>query len=147
MRIACIRSTMLCLLLASGSALAQSAPAEALPEWDKLSAQQREALLAPVRERWNSEPGQRARMLEHAQRWRSMTPEQRGQARKGMRRFEGMDPQQRQDARALFGRMQQMPPEQRQQLREQWKGMTPEQRRAWVQQNPLKAMPENAPAR
>lgn len=147
MKIACIRSTMLCLLLASGSAFAQSAPAEALPEWDKLSVQQREALLAPVRERWNSEPGQRARMLEHAQRWRSMTPEQRGQARKGMRRFEGMDPQQRQDARALFERMQELTPEQRVQLREQWKGMTPEQRRTWMQQNPPKAMPQRPAGR
>ncbi|MCY7313991.1 MAG: DUF3106 domain-containing protein, partial [Pseudoxanthomonas sp.] len=63
------------------------------------------------------------------------------QARKGMRRFEGMDPQQRQDARALFERMQELTPEQRVQLREQWKGMTPEQRRTWVQKNPPKAMP------
>ena len=99
------RSLMLSLLLLSGQALAQSQPAATLPEWDKLTPQQREALIAPVRERWNSEPAERARMLERAQHWKSFSPHERGQARKGMRRFENMTPQQREEARALFERM------------------------------------------
>ena len=136
------RSLMLSLLLLSGQALAQSHPAASLPEWDKLTPQQREALIAPVRERWNSEPAERARMLERAQHWKSFSPHERGQARKGMRRFENMTPQQREEARALFDRMRQMPPEDRKKLREEWSQMTPEQRRVWVQKNPPKAMPE-----
>jgi hypothetical protein len=132
----CLRRWLLpAMLLASGATLAQSAPT-ALPEWDRLSAQQREVLLAPLRERWNSEPAQRTRMLEHAQRWQDMTPEQRRQARKGMRRFEGMAPEQRHEARALFHHMRALDPEQRKQLRAQWRGMTPDQRRAWVERNP-----------
>lgn len=129
------RSLALGLLLLAGNALAQSAPAQSLPEWDKLTPQQREALIAPVRERWNSDPDDRPRMLEHAQRWKSMTPEQRQQARKGMRRFEGMTPRQREEARVLFIRMKDLPPEQRRKLREDWKNMTPEQRRVWIQKN------------
>lgn len=129
------RSLALSLLLLAGSALAQSTPTQPLPEWDKLSPQQREALIAPLRERWNNDPGDRPRMLEHAQRWKSMTPEQRRQARKGMRRFEGMNPQQREEARALFLRMKELPPEQRKKLREDWKNMTHEQRRVWIQKN------------
>ena len=76
-----LRSLLLGLLLLAGQALAQSQPATTLPDWDKLTPQQREALIAPVRERWNGEPEERPRMLERAQRWKSMTPEQRGRAR------------------------------------------------------------------
>ncbi|MEO8366423.1 MAG: DUF3106 domain-containing protein [Pseudoxanthomonas sp.] len=129
-------SLPLLLLLLAGNALAQSAPAQSLPDWDKLTPQQRDALIAPVRERWNSDPDQRARMLEHAHRWEDMSPDQRKQARKGMRRFEHMNPQQREEARALFEQMKKLSPEQRNQLREDWRRMTPEQRRAWVEKNP-----------
>ena len=141
------RSLLLSLLLLSGQVFAQSQPAATLPEWDKLTPQQREALIAPVRERWNSEPAERARMLERAQHWKSFSPHERGQARKGMRRFENMTPQQREEARALFDRMRQMPPEDRKKLREEWSQMTPEQRRAWVQKNPPKQQPESPPER
>ncbi|MDR6842962.1 DUF3106 domain-containing protein [Pseudoxanthomonas sacheonensis] len=135
MKTALSRSLALGLLLLAGNALAQSTPAQSLPEWEKLTPQQRDALIAPVRERWNSDPDDRPRMLEHAQRWKSMTPEQRRQARKGMRRFEGMNPHQREEARVLFLRMKDLPPEQRKKLRDDWKAMTPEQRRAWIQKN------------
>lgn len=131
-------SLTLGLLLIAGNALAQSSPAPPLPDWDKLTPQQREALIAPVRERWNADPGERPRMLEHAKRWKTMTPEERRQARKGMRRFEGMNPQQREEARALFVRMKELNPQQREQLRGEWKKMTPEQRRTWVQKNALR---------
>ena len=141
------RPLLLSLLLFSGQVFAQSQPAATLPEWDKLTPQQREALIAPVRERWNSEPAERARMLERAQHWKSFSPHERGQARKGMRRFENMTPQQREEARALFDRMRQMPPEDRKKLREEWSQMTPEQRRTWVQKNPPKQMPEPPPVR
>jgi Spy/CpxP family protein refolding chaperone len=122
------------LLLASGHAWAQSAPAP-LPAWEKLTPEQREALIAPVRDRWNREPDERGRMMERAQRWQALTPEQRAQARHGMKRFEGMSPDQRRQARALYGRMKTLTPEQRADLREQWKKMTPEQREAWMRDN------------
>src|SRR5690606_3598658 len=40
-----------------------------LPQWDQLSEAQRATLIAPVRERWDAEPGQREAMLERARRW------------------------------------------------------------------------------
>lgn len=106
------------------------------PAWEQLSPAQRELLVAPLRERWNADPGQRARMMEHARRWHEMTPQQREQARQGMRRYQGMSPQQREQARALFEHMRTLPPSQRKQLREAWKGMTPQQRQAWVRAHP-----------
>lgn len=125
-------------LLVAGSALAQSPAPASLPEWDKLTPQQRETLIAPVRDRWNNEPQTRERMMERAQRWKTMTPEQRAQARHGIKRFERMNPQQREQARALYEHMLDLTLEQRKQLHDQWKQMTPEQRRAWLEKNPPK---------
>lgn len=123
----------LLLICASAPATAQ----QQLPEWDQLTPAQRETLIAPVRDRWNSSsPERRLRNYEHARSWQQMTPEQREQARRGMHRFENMSPDQRRDAQALFDKMRGMDKDQRQQLREQWNRMSPEQRRQWVQANP-----------
>lgn len=106
------------------------------PAWEQLTAEQRDVLVSQLRERWNADPAQRPRMMEHAKRWHDMTPQQREQARQGMRRYEGMTPQQRQEARALFDHMRGLPPPQRKQLRDAWKNMTPQQRQEWVRAHP-----------
>ena len=137
------------ILLPAAPLLAQTtAPAgapgasAALPNWEQLSPAQREALLAPLRDRWNGpDAGQRQRMLSHGQRWQSMSPEERDKARRGLRRFEHMSPEQREQARALFGQMRTLSPAQRDALRERWADMTPEQRKAWVRDNPPPAKP------
>jgi hypothetical protein len=116
---------------------AQAAPA-ALPAWEQLTPAQRDLLVAPLRERWNANPGERARMYGHAERWRSMTPEQRARARRGLGHWEHMDPARRREMRALFEKMRTMAPEQRKALRDQWHGMTQAQRSAWVEANPPK---------
>ncbi len=133
----------LSLLLLAGGALplasAQDKPATTaateLPAWEQLTDAQRTLLLAPLRERWNSRPADRARMLAHAQRWQEMTPEQRQRARHGMHRWEKMDPEHREQMRALFSKMRDMDREERKALRAQWRAMSPEQRKAWVEQN------------
>lgn len=114
---------------------AQSAQS-ALPAWEQLTPAQRELLIAPLRERWDANPGERARMYGHAERWRSMTPEQRTRARRGLGHWEHMDPARRRAMRALFGKMRTMSPEQRKALRDQWHAMTQAQRDAWVEANP-----------
>ena len=116
---------------------AQSAHAS-LPGWEQLTPAQRDLLIAPLRERWNANPGERARMYGHAERWRSMTPEQRARARRGLGHWEHMDPARRREMRALFEKMRTMSPEQRKALRDQWHGMTQAQREAWVEANPPK---------
>ncbi|GAB3058600.1 DUF3106 domain-containing protein [Stenotrophomonas tumulicola] len=124
---------LLVLVSASGAVSAQASP----PAWEQLTPAQREALVAPVRDRWNSAPPeQRQRMLRHGERWQAMTPEQREQARTGMRRFDGMSAEQREQARALFAKMRGMTPEQRGELRKQWGSMNSEQRRQWIRDNP-----------
>lgn len=104
--------TLLPYLLLPLLLLCASAPAAAqqqLPEWDQLTPAQRETLIAPVRDRWNSSsPERRLRSYEHARSWQQMTPEQREQARRGMHRFENMSPDQRRDAQALFDKMRGM---------------------------------------
>lgn len=133
-----IRSLLLLALLAPLLALAQTATpaANALPEWDQLSQAQREALIAPLRERWNREPGERPRMLERAQRWQAMPSGQRERARHGMHRWEGMPLEKRAQARALFHAMRGLDEVQRKAFLAQWRQMTPQQRIEWVSAHP-----------
>jgi hypothetical protein len=119
--------------------LAADPPPSSLPNWDQLTPAQREQLIAPIRERWNNEPDQRQRMLERSQRWQQMTPEQRERAHRGVKRWEHMSPEQREQMRALYAKMRTLDPAERQALKDRWKQMTPEQRRAWVQANPAPA--------
>ena len=123
---------LLCLALCIAPALAQTSEKQPLPAWEQLSAADREALIAPIRERWNANPDQRARLMHHAQRWQSMTPEQRRDVRHGMKRWSHLDPEERIRARALYGEMRGMTPEQRKALRARWKAMSPAERDAWV---------------
>lgn len=130
------------LLAATGIAGAQekaaSSAQQALPAWEQLTPAQRDLLVAPLRERWDANPSDRARMYGHAERWRSMTPEQRTKARRGLGHWEHMDPARRREMRALFEKMRAMTPDQRKALRDQWHAMTPAQRNAWVEANPPK---------
>lgn len=118
---------------AAPQALAQSGDAT-LPDWDRLSVEQRAALVAPVRERWNGKPQERAKMLERARRWGQMTPDERMRADRGKKRWRNMDPEQQQQLRAFYERTRDLTPERRKALREELKAMTPAQRRAWFEQ-------------
>lgn len=130
----------LALVFATLPAFAADPPATptatTLPAWEQLTPAQREQLIAPIRERWNSEPDQRQRMLDRAQRWKQMTPEQRERAHRGMKRWEHMSPEQRDQTRALYAKMRALPPVEREALKARWRQMTPEQRSEWVKANP-----------
>ena len=141
-----LRTRLLACLLALAplAAFAQQAPPAPLPAWEQLTPEQRELLLAPVRDRWNdSPPGKRQDMLEHAKRWQSMTPEQRKHARHGMKRWQGMPLEKRLHARALFEYIRPLPEAERKAMIERWKAMTPEQRDAWVEAHPPKDPPRS----
>lgn len=127
------RGLLLCLALCATPAFAQSEAAQPLPAWEQLSDADREALIAPIRERWNANPDQRARLMHHARRWQTLTPEQRHHVRHGMKRWAHLDPEERARARVLFGEMRKMSPAQRKALRVRWKAMTPAERDAWVE--------------
>jgi len=141
-RIPSIPRTLLAVALALPMAALASDGTAALPAWEQLTAAQREALVAPIRQRWNDHPEKRAHMLSHAERWQEMGPEQRERARRGADRWQKMDPEKREAMRALYGRMQALPEAEREALRAAWEKMTPEQRRAWVKANPA---PPKAP--
>ena len=98
-----IRISLLALILWPAFAFAQAQPATTqYPEWDQLTPEQRDALITPLRERWNGNPDERPQMIERAQRWKTMPRDQRDRARHGMQRWEHMSPEQRTEARALF---------------------------------------------
>jgi hypothetical protein len=132
-----IRLAVFALALCPAFAFAQSQPAPSpYPEWDQLSAAQRDALVAPLRERWNSNPGERARMLERAQRWKAMPRDQRDRARHGLQRWEHMSPEKRSEARALFHAMRDMDKEQREAFLGEWRQKTPQQKTEWLKAHP-----------
>ena len=115
----------------------QSAPAKpALGTWDSLTPAQRETLIAPMRARWDDNPGTRAEMMARSQHWVSMSPEERKKAQRGMHRWEKLNPMQRAEAKELYLRMKTMSPEARKALRDQWHSMSPDQRAAWLKANP-----------
>jgi len=127
---------LLMLLIAAPAFARDPVPATPLPAWEQLTPTQREQLIAPVRERWNSaDATNRHRMLNHARRWQTLTPDERKRAHRGMRRWEHMSPEHRDQMRVLFEKMRTLPPEQRATLKQQWRAMTPEQRKVWLQQN------------
>lgn len=131
-----ILSTALLWMPLLHAAQPQSRQPPPLPEWEALTAAQRELLIAPQRARWNdSTPEERARLLQHARRWQAMTPEQRAAARKGMRRWEGMPPRRREHAMQVYRLTRGMTHEQRDAFITTWRGMTPEQRRQWLQEH------------
>ncbi len=130
-------------LLAPALAFAQDKPTSAsplpaalLPEWDSLTSAQRDELIAPLRQRWNANPDERARLFQRAQRWKNMPADARERAHHGMRRFEKLSPEGREHARALFHAMRGMDAEQRKTLLEQWRAMTPQQRNDWGKAHP-----------
>ena len=126
------------LLLAPLFAIAQDKPASTtqLPEWDQLTSVQRDELIAPLRDRWNSNPDERTRLVERAQRWKAMPTDTRKRAHNGMQRWEKMSPEQRQHAQALFHSMRNMDKAERQTFLAQWHAMTPQERNDWVAAHP-----------
>lgn len=127
----------LALVLWPAAAFAQAQPAAPqYPEWDQLTPAQRDALTAPLRERWNANPGERARMFERAQRWQAMPRDQRDHARHGMQRWEHMSPEQRIEARSLFHAMRSLDPEQRKAFLAEWRKKTPQQKAEWLKAHP-----------
>ena len=117
-------SLLLCLLAPMARAQAQpdsalAQPGATLSDWEQLTPAQREQLIDPLRERWNSDPQTRARLMDNAQRWQQMSPEQRERAQRGLKRLEQMTPEQRKQAREAYQRMQQMPEAERRALREE----------------------------
>lgn len=143
----------LCSASAWSQAREQDLATHQLPAWEQLSQAQRDELIAPVRERWNASPEERAQMQERARRWLAMPPEQRNRAHRGMHRWERMDPatraqmkrlfeltrdmprDQRKTTFALFDAMRTMSANEREALRQQWSKMTAQQHEQWMREH------------
>ena len=99
--------------------VAQATADPALPAWEQLSPAQRDQLIGPLRERWNTQPHVRSRLLRNAQRWQELSPEQRERAQRGLKRLEEMTPEQRKQAISNYQRMRQQQQEDGDQQRKQ----------------------------
>ena len=132
-----IRLAVLVLALLPALAFAQQqSTTTQYPEWDQLSQAQRDAIIAPLRERWNANPGERATMVERANRWQAMPRDQRDRARHGMQRWEHMSPEKRNEARALYHAMRGMDKERREAFLSDWRKKSPQQKAEWLKAHP-----------
>ena len=118
-------------------AQAQETKPETLPTWEQLTPAQRELLIAPIRERCDSEPERRPQFMRYAKRWKELPPPQRDHASRGMERWETMSPEQREQARAVFHFVRGMDKDSRRDFMDKWRAMTPQQRSDWAKAHPV----------
>jgi hypothetical protein len=102
------------------------------PTWNQLDAQQ-QTDLQPFADRWDRMPApRRLHILQRYQRWQRLPPEKREAMREGLANYQRMSPEQRQKIRRSMHVVRALPPDQQRALRQQWRAMTPEQRKAWL---------------
>lgn len=120
--------------------------------WDQLN-QDEQRILQRFNQNWDQLPAERqARLRNGARRWSNMNPDERDQARQRFRQWQQMQPDEQQRLRQRFERFRRMPPERReairearqwfrslplerrQELREQWRNMSPAERRDFRRQ-------------
>lgn len=102
--------------------------------WASLSEADRDALMQPLRERWErATPEQQQRFLERARFWASLSPEQKRLARAGAQRYQQANTEQRGRLRETWRRFQTLPPAEREAARRTWESLGPAQRRAWLE--------------
>jgi hypothetical protein len=103
-------------------AFTAAVPAQAgeQPDWQQLSAAQRD-VLAPLGGDWNHlDDDRRRKWLELAQRFPSMTPHEQARMRARMSYWSSLTPEERVEARERYKRLQAMPPDQREALARKW---------------------------
>jgi hypothetical protein len=107
-----------------------------VPTWAQLSPAQQEKL-APLAQQWDQMPASRRvralERLERKARWDAMTPEQREKLREGARNFRDLPPELREKMRLSMATLRQLPEAERKELFRLWRGLDPEQRRAWLE--------------
>lgn len=74
----------------------------------------------------------RALLLERYERWHRWSPEQRRAAREGWRHYRELSPRQRAQMRRSLRAMRGLDDGQRRELLQQWRALSPEQRRDWL---------------
>ncbi len=102
-------------------------------DWDTLPPQ-RQARLRRAAARWAQMPSeQRAQMQERFQRWQALKPEERAALRERFRAFRAMPAEQQDRVRRGVERFRHLPPEERARMREEFRRMSPDERRAFLQ--------------
>jgi hypothetical protein len=100
--------------LRNSVAQATKAPESPIP-WESLTPED-QRVLAPGRERW--------------QRWRDLPPERKARLRERLERFRRLPPQQQARVRVAFRDFRALPEPERRRLREEWRRLSPAERRA-----------------
>ena len=126
---------LLAVAMAGGQARAGTEPERAspAPTWQELDSRQ-QADLVRFAQGWNRlPPERRAHILQRYLRWQELPAERRETLRQGERNFRQMSVDQRRKIRASLGTVRALPPEEQRRLRQQWRSLTPQQRRDWLE--------------
>jgi hypothetical protein len=114
-------------------------------KWDQLSPRRQERLLKGAR-KWSAmSPEQRQEAQHRFRQWQTMPDEQREQLRERFQRFRDLPPEEREAVRQARRWFKSLPEERRKELKEQFKGMSPQEKRAyreqlrrqWMEQHPV----------
>ena len=104
-----------------------------VPAWSELNSQQ-QADLSMFAKRWDRmAASRRVALLERQARWKDMPPPERKMLREGARNFHEMSPELKEKMRTSISAVRKLPEADQRQLRQQWRALDPQQRRAWLE--------------
>jgi CHASE3 domain sensor protein len=102
--------------------------------WDELPADRQQRLLNGARQWANMNQEERQQAQQRFQQWRQLPPDQQQRLRERFQRFRQLPPEQREAIRNARQWFQTLPPERRKEMREKWRNMSPDERRAFRRQ-------------
>lgn len=102
--------------------------------WDQLPPERQQRLLNGARQWSNMDSDQRSQARQRFQQWQQMKPDEQARLRERFDRFRQLPPEQREAIRNARQWFRSLPPARRQELREQWRNMSPDERRAFRRQ-------------
>jgi hypothetical protein len=113
-------------------------------KWERMSPRHQQHMLRKARHWQRLSPQKRVEIRERIERWQKMTPAERERARANRRVYRHLSPEARDKLDAAYERFKQMPEAQRDRLRKQWRSLSAEQRRHWIENGSKGDLPQPA---
>lgn len=113
-------------------------------KWERMPPSHQQHMLRKARHWETLSPQKRSEIRERIQRWQQMTPAERDRARANRRVYRHLSHDQREKLDAAYERYKQMPETQRDRLLKQWRSLSVEQRRHWIENGSQGDLPQPA---
>lgn len=113
-------------------------------KWERMPPSHQQHMLRKARHWETMPPQKRAEIRERIERWQQMTPAERDRARANRRVYRHLSHDQREKLHAAYERYKQMPETQRDRLLKQWRSLSVDQRRHWIENGAQGDLPQPA---